>query len=86
MSAWRTCYLNAILETKPEVKFIRICEAFAAMEQRRLSPIETDRERSELTRADEAIQELISECGRNSRDDSSRVSLPNHPSRELATK
>jgi hypothetical protein len=58
--AWREAYVHAVLETNPELKFVRICEAIAAIEQRRLSPVEMDDERWELEKADEGIQALIS--------------------------
>jgi len=61
--AWLECYLHAVLETDPDRKFVQTCEAIAAVEQRRLSPIESDEELQELARADEGIQALISEYG-----------------------
>jgi hypothetical protein len=60
---WRECYVLAVLETNPERKFVQICEAIAAIEQRRLSPVETNGERCELENADEGIRALIAECG-----------------------
>lgn len=62
--AWRECYLSAVLEANPELKFIQICEAIAAIEQWKLSPIESEEERWELARADEGIQALTYERGR----------------------
>ena len=59
--AWRECYVQAVLETNPELKFVQICEAVAAIEQRRLSPIESDEERREVENAWEGVQALISE-------------------------
>jgi hypothetical protein len=59
--AWRECYVHAVLETNPELKFVRICEAVAAIEERRLSPVETEEERRELENAWEGIRVLISE-------------------------
>jgi hypothetical protein len=59
--AWRECYVHAVLETDPKLKFVRICEAIAAIENRRLSPIETDEERYALENAEEGISALISE-------------------------
>lgn len=61
--SWRDCYVHAVLETNPELKFVQICEAIAAIEQRRLSPVETDEERCDLENADEGIRALIAECG-----------------------
>jgi hypothetical protein len=61
--AWRECYLHAVLETNPDLKFVQICGAIAAIEQRRLSPVETDEERRELANADEGVQALIAELG-----------------------
>jgi hypothetical protein len=59
--AWRECYVHAVLETNPELKFVQICEAVAAIEERRLSPVETEEERRELENAWEGIRVLISE-------------------------
>ena len=59
--AWRESYLHAVLETKPELKFVQICEAVAAIEQRRLSPVETEEERRELENTWEGVRALISE-------------------------
>jgi hypothetical protein len=61
--AWQESYVHAVLETDPKLKFVQICEAVAAIEQRRLSPVETDNERNELENAEEGIRALISECG-----------------------
>jgi hypothetical protein len=61
--SWREWYLHAVLETDPHRKFVQICEAFAAIEQRRLSPIETDEERWELANVEEGIKGLIAERG-----------------------
>lgn len=60
---WRESYVHAVLQTNPNLKFVQICEAIAAIEQRRLSPVEADHERRELARADEGIQALIAEYG-----------------------
>jgi hypothetical protein len=60
---WRECYVHAVLETNPELKFVQICEAIAAIEQRRLTPVETEEELCELENADEGIRALIAECG-----------------------
>jgi hypothetical protein len=49
--AWRESYVHAVLETNPGLKFVQICEAAAAIEQRRLSPVETEDERRELENA-----------------------------------
>lgn len=59
--AWREAYVHAVLETDRELKFVRIYEAIAAIEQRRLSPVESGDERYELEKADKGIQALISE-------------------------
>jgi hypothetical protein len=59
--AWREPYLYAVLETDPKLKFIQICEAVAAIEQRRLSPVETVDERRSLEDAWEGVRALISE-------------------------
>ena len=59
--AWRECYVHAVLETNPERRFIQICEAVAAIEQRRLSPIDSDDERRELENVWDGVRALISE-------------------------
>ncbi len=59
--AWRESYVNAVLETSPGLKFVQICEAVAAIEQRRLSPVETEEERRALEDAWEGVRALISE-------------------------
>ncbi len=61
--AWRESYVRAVLETEPRLKFVQVCEAIAAIEQRRLSPVETDDERYALENAEEGIRALIGECG-----------------------
>jgi hypothetical protein len=60
--SWRECYLHAILESNPDLKVVQVCEAIAAIEQRRLSPVETDEE-WELENADEGVKALITEIG-----------------------
>jgi hypothetical protein len=59
--AWREPYVYAILETDPKLKVAQICEAVAAIEQRRLSPVETEAERRSLENAWKGVQALISE-------------------------
>jgi hypothetical protein len=59
--AWRESYVHAVLETNPGLKFVQICEAVAAIEQRRLSPVETEEERRALENAWEGVRALISE-------------------------
>lgn len=59
--AWRECYVHAVLETNPELRFVQICEAVAAIEQRRLSPIDSDDERRELENVWDGVRALISE-------------------------
>jgi len=61
--AWREAYVRAVLETDPSSKFVQICEAVAAIEQRRLSPVETEDECRELENAWEGVRALISESG-----------------------
>jgi hypothetical protein len=58
---WRECYVHAVLETNPELRFVQICEAVAAIEQRRLSPIDSDDERRELENVWDGVRALISE-------------------------
>jgi hypothetical protein len=53
--------VHAVLETNPDLKFVQICEAVAAIEQRRLSPVESDEERRELENAWEGVRALITE-------------------------
>jgi len=43
------------------LKFVQICEAAAAIEQRRLSPVETKEERRALENTWEGVRTLISE-------------------------
>lgn len=59
--AWRDIYVSAVLETVPEIRFVKICEALEAIEQRRLGLIETEEERSELENALYGVRALISE-------------------------
>jgi hypothetical protein len=58
---WREPYVYAVLETDPKLKIGQILEAVAAIEQRRLSPVETEDERRSLENAWEGVQVLISE-------------------------
>ena len=58
--AWREPYVCAISETNPGRKFVQICEAVAAIEQRRLTPVETEHERQELENVWEGVRDLIS--------------------------
>jgi hypothetical protein len=37
---WHVCYIEAVLETDPNLRVGRIYEAIAAVEQRLLSPVE----------------------------------------------
>ena len=59
--AWREPYVYAVLETDPKLKFGQVCEAVAAIEQRRLSPIDSDDERRELENVWDGVRALISE-------------------------
>jgi hypothetical protein len=59
---WREAYINAVLETNSDLKSVRICDALAAIEQRRLIPVETEDERRELENALGGVRALISEC------------------------
>jgi hypothetical protein len=59
---WRESYVQAVLETNPGLKVVRICEAVAEIEQRRLSLVETVEESRELANAWEGVRALISEC------------------------
>jgi len=59
--AWREPYVSAISETNPERRFVQICEVVAAIEQRRLTPVETEHERRELENVCEGVRGLISE-------------------------
>jgi hypothetical protein len=60
---WRCAYIRAVLELDPQLKFVKICEAVAAIEQRRLSPVESADERLELEHAEEGVKVLIAEFG-----------------------
>jgi hypothetical protein len=59
--AWRQPYVYAVLETDPKLKSVQLCEAIAAIEQRKLSPVQTEDERRSLENAWEGVQALISE-------------------------
>jgi hypothetical protein len=52
---WWVCYIEAVLETDPNLKVGRIYEAIAAIEQRLLSPIELG--------SDEAIALKVANAG-----------------------
>jgi len=59
--SWLDAYLYAVLETNPELKFDQVCEAVAAIEKGRLSPVESDEERRELANAEEGLKALMAE-------------------------
>lgn len=59
--AWRECYVHAVLEINPVLRSVQICEAVVAIEQRRLSYVDTDEERWALANAEEGIKALIVE-------------------------
>lgn len=42
---WRESFVHAVLQRDPNLKFVQVCGAVAAIEQRQLSPVEADRER-----------------------------------------
>jgi hypothetical protein len=59
---WQNAYNAAILQTDDGLMTNGIYEALAAIQQRRLSPIEPDSEEHRgLTAADSGLQSLISE-------------------------
>jgi hypothetical protein len=59
---WQQPYLAAVCETDNSLMAIRIYEALAAIEQRRLSPVESDSEEDRaLAAADEGLRSLIAE-------------------------
>ena len=60
---WRECYVHAVLEINPVLRSVQISEAVAAVEQRRLSSVDTDEERWALANAEEGIKALIAENG-----------------------
>jgi hypothetical protein len=60
---WRECYVHAILEVNPVLRSVQICEAVVAIEQRRLSSVDTDEERWALANAEEGIKALMAESG-----------------------
>jgi hypothetical protein len=60
--AWHKSYVHVVLETNPKVKFLQVSEALNAIEQRRLSFVETGEERWALANAEEVIKVLVSEC------------------------
>jgi hypothetical protein len=59
--AWRETYAHAVLETNHDLRFVQICETVAAIEQRRLSPVESEHERRELEKAWEGVRTLTSD-------------------------
>jgi hypothetical protein len=75
--SWQAAYNAAVLETDEAAMALRIYEASAAIEQRRLSPIEEDSEEDRALRAATlALQTLTVERangfeGRNSTSDES---------------
>jgi hypothetical protein len=63
---WQNAYNAAILETDNGLMIIRIYEALAAIEQRRLRPVEPGSEEDRaLTAADVGLQSLITERAEN---------------------
>jgi hypothetical protein len=59
---WQAPYFAAVLETDPDKTRVRIYEAVAAIEQRRLSPVEPgSAEERALLETEEALNTLIAE-------------------------
>jgi hypothetical protein len=59
---WQNVYMAAVCETDNERMMNRIYEALAAIEQRRLSPVEAESEEDHaLTAAEAGLQSLITE-------------------------
>jgi hypothetical protein len=59
---WRQPYLAAVCETDNGLMMIRVYEALAAIEQRRLTPVELDGDEDHaLTAAEEGLRSLIAE-------------------------
>ena len=59
---WQQAYLDAVCETDDSLMTDRIYEAIAAIEQRRLNPVEIGTEEQlELANAEAGIQNLIAE-------------------------
>ena len=59
--AWGESYVQAVLETIPGLSSFKFAKLLAAIEERRLSPVETEEERRALENAWEGVRALISE-------------------------
>jgi hypothetical protein len=60
--AWQRLYTAAVCETDSQLMQCRIYEALAAIEQRRLTPVEPDSEEDRaLIEAEKGVQALIAE-------------------------
>ena len=64
---WLPAYLSAVLETDNALMPSRIYEALAAIEQRRLSPVKSEREQIALVVADAGVRRLIAQLTGDSR-------------------
>ena len=75
--AWQHAYMAAVCESDNSLKMIRIYEALAAIEQRRLTPVEPDSEEDrELEAAETGLRSLITERTEGGAGgDDSRISL-----------
>jgi hypothetical protein len=58
---WEKLYMLAVCETDENLMIIRIYEALATIEQRRLRLVETDEENRALNDAEEGLRKLITE-------------------------
>jgi hypothetical protein len=58
---WEISYMRAVCETDENLMIIRIYEALATIEQRRLRLVETDEENRALNDAEEGLRNLITE-------------------------
>jgi hypothetical protein len=58
---WEKSYMQALCETDENLMIIRIYEALATIEQRRLRRVETDEENRALNDTEEGLRKLITE-------------------------
>jgi hypothetical protein len=63
---WQESYFAALCEIDRSLVMGRVSEALSAIEERRLSPVKSERERIWLELADVGIRRLITELSGNS--------------------
>ena len=64
---WQESYFAALYETDRSLLMGRIYEALSAMEQRRLSPVKSEREQIALVVADAGVRRMIAQFTSDSR-------------------